>query len=454
MASKSSQNGNLRRSARIAGAQQASREIEIPELPIEMIAHIVQFLDKNWKSLLNCRLVNKSWRGGTDVFLKRRSHQNWTTWSPTFPLFPKWNLVPNPNPRSGCLPYVQVPLGLSEHEGNPFPSQCLMLIDEDRVKSTAKYESVAFNKLLQNIGCHLTTFILSDVTITQDQLDGMLTQLVHLKAITFSNITLKKVSKKNLSTKKSAAKPIHSLLPLESLRAVYNCDARIIKYMVDQFGHQLVNLEVDASKLKPFVGQKSGLGKAGEKESVPAPPALFKNLTRLELYSPSSYFLKLSKGFALKNLCVMGIHKEHKITPEILFKFIDQFSETLVYLRLDIDFQELKLVPRDMATMLNKGSSLAPIGAKFSKLIRLDVRIPSPRTMQDGWLFIKRHLLPKFPELKYLHIVPIFKKVFKIGGSPKEELEVELAELNAKLQFNLVCPKLKRLTREGVSVYM
>ncbi|CAL8128929.1 unnamed protein product [Orchesella dallaii] len=440
----------------VAVAPTSSEDESPRELPPEMIEHILQYLTKDRKTTLCCRLINNNWKSATDNFLERQTRQNWTTWiptltPPTFPLFPVLPLV-----YAGQLfrlLFVEVPLGLTKHKVNPFPTRSLTLTNEnsrpENCMDKYNYSSVKYDKLLQNFGCHLTTFVLHGASITICQLDGMLKKLVNLKALTLSLIIHKKSWKdKSISSKKSEAELTHFVPQLKSFRAVELCEPQIIQWVVVQIGHRLLNLEVDAWKLKPLQQQQQAIldvaGSKNSDDSPPPPPTTsppHMQLQNLKIVCPSNSFLELTGKFELQNLSILDIQRGHNIAPNFLFKFLDKFSTTLVYLHLDVDLFDLELKELDEMVNLTARKPI-PIGATFPNVVKLDVRIPKVTGLEAGLFFLKRLLLPKFPALEHLRLLPMNRMTpLEIANLPREWVYYV-----GKEKFNTVCRNLKRVS--------
>ncbi|ODM90312.1 hypothetical protein Ocin01_16369 [Orchesella cincta] len=423
------------------------------ELPAEVIEMILPYLHGDRKSMLKCRLVSPYWRGAIDSYLERKCLSNWTKWNPSeksqtkglqlFPVLPISNESGVANPR---LLFVQSPLGLTKHNGNPFVTRSLTVSNIVRpwtYRDKYYVSSVKLEKLIKNFGFNLTTFVLHDTTVTLCQLDSMLKQLMNLKALTFSSLNLRKSWKDaELSRKKTGTELAQFVPQLTNVRAVDECPSQVIQWIVDQTGHRLQNLEVDASSLNPFQPKQASLDESITPETIPC-----KQLTHLKALFPNPYFLRYTEPFPLQYLSLLSIPIDFEYPLSFILKFIDNFSSTLVHLHLDADIMDLD--KEEMENLVTAGSAENPLPIKLSeikypKLRNFDIRIPS--RMNTGFEVVKRHILPKFPMLEHFRLLPLKgnsaiphdDRLFKYLTASKPERLALLAQERLKS----ICPKL------------
>ncbi|CAL8127592.1 unnamed protein product [Orchesella dallaii] len=263
------------------------------------------------------------------------------------------------------------------HSGSNSDRACPKL--EHRIKSKAPSEKVV--KLFQNYGKYLTTLVLHDLIIFQDNFCLVLGSTENLKALTLSWV---KVAYSKNDVKINVPK---CLTHLHILSCHSNTEI-FFKWFLIAVSPQIVNLKIQGRA--PFRGK------------VTLEQEIFKKLKCLHVYSPSESDLaemlrKVEAPPALQHVtAVWGWMNNDYLTVEDVIKFIAKFCTSLVSLKIHVKLCDL------ITPFKNCG--------KIFSNVKFVAMVITSQEYRAGWdeVSIRESILPWFPKVESVIIVNDF----------------------------------------------
>ncbi|ODM97801.1 hypothetical protein Ocin01_08880 [Orchesella cincta] len=406
------------------------------ELPEEVLEMILGKLPRDDKShYLKCRCVNSTWKRAVDGILERTLVSTWGKWEPaetlvenTLEPFPFMSIV---SAGAGTdLNFLFCPVGIMNWVGNPFPTSSLTICNKSLWKNYMmrhRENWMKIDKFFAEFGSCLTSLVLQDVTVSISKLKLILEKTVNLKALILKKVSFEKTDKQSLSS------PVVFSSKLAHFRADQLCNPEAVQWLVNTFGHQLKTLEVRGHTLQPFQlpnnvqNQKRAAAAENGDKTRPG----YQDLKQFKIFSPTKSFLQLTHTFPLHCLSISHIRRSQHINLKDLIDFIDKFSDSLLFLHLDINFVhelDMKVRPTDNPRSL-------------SKLCKFDVRY---QKTSEALLLIKSLFLPKFPNLKCLRFLFRYDKSIDYHGN-FDDIKKSLCKFIEVEKFGEICPKLENV---------
>ncbi|CAL8129554.1 unnamed protein product [Orchesella dallaii] len=379
-----------------------SQETIFPPELMEAILDKLHYVE-DLPTLLRCRLVCSHWKQVVEKKLETEYLFRWTNLNQdedhSLSIFQEtristcfYSVIPE-TVYSG-LTHIWLPPAIAANpKGNPFPNKSAAVIGfenchsgthsdracpnlEHRIESKAPYEEVV--KLFQNYGKYLTTLVLHDLIIFQDNFCLVLASTESLKALTLSWV---KVSYSKEEAKINVPKCLTHLHILSS----HDNTETFYKWLMTAVSPQIVNLKIQGRA--PFYGK------------VTLEQEIFKKLKCLHVYSPMEWDLaemlrKVESPPALQHVtAVWGWISNDYWTVEDVIKFIAKFCTSLVSLKIHV-----KLC--DLITPFENCGKIFP-NVKFVAMV-----IANPE-YRAGWdeVSIRESILPWFPKVESVIIV-------------------------------------------------
>ncbi|CAL8137424.1 unnamed protein product [Orchesella dallaii] len=357
-------------------------------------------------TLLRCRLVCSHWKQVVEKKLETEHLFRWTNLNQdedySLSIFQEtristcfYSVVPD-TVSSGLTRIWLPPAIAANPKGNPFPNKSAAVIGFEnchsgsygdracpklahRIESKAPYEEVV--KLFQNYGKYLTTLVLHDLIIYQDNFCLVLASTESLKALTLSFV---KVAYSKKEVKINVPKCLTHLHILSS----HKNTETFFKWFLTAVSPQIVNLKIRGHT--PFYGE------------VTLEQEIFKKLKCLHVYSRTEWDLaemlrKVESPPALQHITAVWCRMTHHyLAVEDVIKFIAKFCTSLVSLKIHVKLCDLT-------------TPFENCGKIFSNVKFVVMAITSQEYIA-GWdeVSIRESILPWFPKVESVIIVNSF----------------------------------------------
>ncbi|CAL8068494.1 unnamed protein product [Orchesella dallaii] len=406
-------------------------------LTVELLDTICEFLPLRHE-VLPLRGVNKHWNSVVNSLLERRTLNQWTKWLPLshpsriYP-FPYLDLSHLDLDEMRQVRYQNVSGLLARRFTNPFPNNSVNLryvAPYILAKLTNGFRIISVereNKLYNFLSCHgiyLTSLKLCCQEIPRSSFYLILQQVPNLKALTISvfgnqmnhECVLKR--KENDESKETEV----SISPCPQLTHLRICvyDAAITSWILNLFSKQLISLEIEQIEMFPH-----------ENESDYCNTESFSRLKMLKIHFPPTLrFLQFGRIFSssLHSLSIRLCWDELPISD--FFQFINNLSENLVNLYLDIDFfDEQDYKGRNPSVVFPKLTTFSINQIHDERILTM---------MKNHFLLMLRNLRT----LKLMDIHVIYRELNQVQGA---NLREAAAQFCAKEGFWIMCPKLETI---------
>ncbi|CAL8143472.1 unnamed protein product [Orchesella dallaii] len=393
-------------------------EKSINDIPPEILERILSYLNDP-KDLFNCRLVQNLWKKLIGPLLEEKLHAITTKWNLTEfnssePLIPslwlKYDVYQSQGPHCQQL---FCPKSILHHRGNPFPSNSLHLgvtLNEGRSFYAHGRQIENVHSFFGKFGHHLTCLVLDGYSTSPLTFAKLLSKVPFLKSLSLPGLFLK-VPKGEIFYKKNCVLPslpqLTHLRLIEYGRSIVNdkLTIKFVLWILESYSKQLVGLSVEGVI---FAFEEQQNLKAFKTECK------FGKLKELKINPINKCFLNLLNGADLTHIMVT---RENicNITTEEMLNSIENFSKSLIYLRLPT-----------LLTNFEEKSSV-----KFTSLKSLSINNPSDQNLVS---VMKMCVLPKFVALEKLEFI--------CNGKCKSKI----ARGMQKAEYWMVCPTLQQVS--------